>query len=75
MEDKSIKYYNSMGSDCHAYETGLIRYLKDEWAAKKGDNLLDTYKYKIVGAVDSVMHQQNVFDCGLFPCTFQDCFS
>jgi hypothetical protein len=35
MEEKRIQYYDSMGSDGHAYTTGLMIYLKDEWFEKR----------------------------------------
>ena len=34
--EKRIHYYDSMGSDVNSYTTGLTRYLKDEWATRKG---------------------------------------
>ena len=54
MEEKRMQYYDSMGSDFHAYTTVLMIYSKDEWSAKKGGELPDTGKWKIVGAVDGV---------------------
>jgi len=75
MEEKRIQYYDSMGSDGHAYTTGLMRYLKDEWAAKKGGEIPDADKWRIVGAVDGVPQQQKGFDCGVFACMFADFLS
>ena len=54
MEEKRIQYYNSMGSDGYAYTNDLMRYLTDEWAAKKGGEIPDADKWLIVGAVDRV---------------------
>ena len=54
IEEKRIHYYDSMSSDGHAYTTGLMIHLKDEWSAKKGGELPDAYKWNIVGAVDGV---------------------
>ena len=45
-------------------------YIKDEWATKKGDELRDSDKWKIAGAVDSVPQQKNGFDYGVFACMF-----
>ena len=70
MGEKIIQYYDSMVSYVHAYTTGIIRYLKDEWAVKKGGELPDVDKYKIVGAVDGLPQQKNGFDCGVFACMF-----
>jgi sentrin-specific protease 1 len=75
MEEKRIQYYDSMGSDGYAYTTGLMRYLKDEWAAKKGGEIPDADKWRIVGAVDGVPQQQKGFDCGVFACMFADLLS
>ena len=43
-----------MGIDVHAYKTGIMIYMKDEWAEKKGDELTDTEKWKIFGVVYGV---------------------
>ena len=59
-----------MVSDGYEYTTGLMIYLKDEWSAKKGYKLPDSDKWKITGAVDSVLQQENGFDCGVFACMF-----
>ena len=48
-----------MVSDGREYTTGLMIYLKDDWPAKKGDKLPDSDKWKITGAVDSVLQQEN----------------
>ena len=61
-----------MGINVNAYTTGLLRYLKDEWVAKKGGELPDAHKWKIVGAMDSVPQRQNVFYCRVFSCMFSD---
>ena len=49
-----------------------MRYLKDEWAAKNGGELLDADKWKISDAVDSGPQQKNYFDCGVFACMYVD---
>ena len=54
MQGKRIQNYDLIGSDGHEYTTGIIRYLKYFWAAKKGGELPDTDKWMIVGAVDGV---------------------
>ena len=59
-----------MGSYGHENKTGLMKYLKYEWSAKKGGELPNSDKWNIVGAVDGVPQQQNGFDCGFFACLF-----
>ena len=75
MEEKRIQFYDSMSGDGYGYTTGLMRYLKDEWAAKKGGELPDADEWKIVGAVDGVPQQENGYDCGVFTCMFGDFLS
>lgn len=75
MEEKRIQYYDSLGGDGYGYTSGLMRYLKDEWASKKGGELPDADKWEIVGTVESVPHQQNGYDCGVFTCMFADFLS
>ena len=57
MEDKRIQYYNSMGSNGHAYKTGLMRYLNYGWYTIKGGELPDSDKWNILGAVDGMLQQ------------------
>jgi hypothetical protein len=76
MEEKRIQYYDSLGSDGYGYTKGLMRYLEDEWAAKKGGGELpDKDQWTIVGGEDSVPHQENGYDCGVFTCMFGDFLS
>ena len=48
MEDNSIQYYYSMGSDGNVYTTDIMIYLKDEWFAKNGSDLPDSEKWNIL---------------------------
>ena len=70
MEQKRIQYYDQIGSDGNEYTTDLMRYPNYNWAAKKGGELPNADKWKIVGAVDGVPQKQNGFDCGDFSCMF-----
>ena len=54
MEDNSIQYYYSMGSDGNVYTTDIMIYLKDEWFAKNGSDLPDSEKWNIFGVVDGM---------------------
>ena len=52
--ERSIQYYDSMGSNGHAYTTGLMRYMKDDWSMKNGGELRDSEKWNIFCTVDGV---------------------
>ena len=64
-----------MVSGGHYYTTGLMRYMKDEWAAKMGGELPDADKWRISGAVEGAPQQKNGFDCGVFAFIFVDFIS
>jgi len=73
MQEKLIRFYDSMAGDGYSYSHGLLKYLKDEWKAKKGGDLPNADEWKIVGYVDGdVPQQQNGFDCGVFTCMYAD---
>mmetsp|Transcript_368 Transcript_368/g.614 ORF Transcript_368/g.614 Transcript_368/m.614 type:complete len:572 (-) Transcript_368:78-1793(-) len=75
IQKKRIQFYDSMGGDGYHYTDGLMRYLKDEWASKKGGELPDIDKWSIVGAEKGVPRQKNGYDCGVFTCMFADFLS
>jgi len=75
MQEKRIQFYDSMRGDGYHYSEGLLRYLKDEWAAMKGGELPDADKWSIVGAKTGVPRQTNGYDCGVFTCMFADFLS
>jgi len=75
MQEKRIQFYDSMRGDGYHYSDGLLQYLKDEWAAKKGGELPDADKWRIVGAETGIPRQLNGFDCGVFTCMFADFLS
>jgi len=70
MQEKRIQFYDSMRGDGYHYSDGLLKYLKDEWAAKKGGELPDAEKWRVVGAETVVPRQNNGYDCGVFTCMF-----
>lgn len=75
MQEKRIQFYDSMRGDGYHYSDGLLQYLKDEWAAKKGGELPDADKWTVVGAETGVPRQTNGYDCGVFTCMFADFLS
>jgi sentrin-specific protease 1 len=75
MQEKRIQFYDSMGGDGYHYTEGLLKYLKDEWASKKGGELPDLDKWTIVGAEKRIPRQKNGYDCGVFTCMFADFLS
>jgi hypothetical protein len=75
MQEKRIQFYDSMKGDGYHYSDGLLQYLKDEWAAKKGGELPDADKWRVVGAETGVPRQTNGYDCGVFTCMFADFLS
>ena len=72
MEEKRIQFYDSMGGDGMYWIKGLMKYLKDEWKAKKGGELPDADKWKLVAETPDAPRQENGFDCGVFTCIFAD---
>ena len=75
MQEKRIQFYDSMRGDGYHYSDGLLKYLKDEWAAKKGGELPDAEKWRVVGAETVVPWQNNGYDCGVFTCMYADFLS
>ena len=75
MQEKRIQFYDSMRGDGYHYLDGLLQYLKDEWAVKKGGELPDADKWTVVGSETSVPQQTNGYDCGVFTCMYADFLS
>lgn len=77
MQEKRIRFHDSMRGDGYHYSEGLLKYLEDEWISKNpGMGILpDSQKWEIVGYVDGVPQQPNGFDCGLFTCMFANFLS
>ena len=75
MQEKRIQFYDSMMGSGTYYLEGLMRYLKDEWNAKKGGELPDVDKWELVTCEQDTPQQENGFDCGVFTCMFADFLS
>jgi len=75
MQEKTIRFYDSMGGHGTAYLEGLLQYLKDEWRDKKKCSRDDWDEWQLVGYTDDIPQQQNGFDCGVFTCFFADFLS
>ena len=62
------------GGDGYKYNLlALWKYLKDEWADKKGGELPNQKNWRrIIGNRDYVLRQANGFDCSVFTCVFAD---
>ena len=59
-----------MGSDGHAYQTGLMRYLKDDWWIKKGRRFTRFRKIEYVWCCEQCDTAGKGFYCGVFACMF-----
>lgn len=75
MQEKRIQFHDSMRGDGYDYSDGFLQYPKDEWAAKKGGEVPDADKWRIVGAKTRVPPQTNGYDCWVFTCMFADFLS
>ncbi|GFH55956.1 hypothetical protein CTEN210_12433 [Chaetoceros tenuissimus] len=74
MQQKVIKYYDSLSGDGRLYCEATLRYLKDEYMTTKG-RTLDAEEWEIVGFTNDVPIQPNGYDCGVFVCFFADLIS
>jgi len=74
VEEKRIQYYDSMGGTDWKKLEGLLQYLKDEYRAKKGEEL-DADEWELVACTRDTPRQRNGFDCGVFTCMFCDFIS
>lgn len=68
--DKSIRYYNSMGSGNPRCLAALRQYLEDE-SMDKRKKPYDTSDWKLISEKD-IPQQHNGSDCGVFSCTFAE---
>ncbi|KAJ8256163.1 hypothetical protein COCON_G00200270 [Conger conger] len=72
LKAKSVKYYDSMGQRHDHICSLLLRYLKDEYMAKKGKGL-EVSKWVVSSLKSSEIPQQNNgSDCGVFTCKYAD---
>ncbi|KAL3767142.1 hypothetical protein ACHAW5_003161 [Stephanodiscus triporus] len=58
----------------HSKLEGLLEYVKDEYRAKKGQEL-DVAKWELVSCAKDTPQQRNGYDCGVFTCMFADFIS
>lgn len=58
MEEKKIRYFDSMGGSGRSKLKGLLQYLKDEWMAKKGEEM-DVSEWELVECTDDTPRQLN----------------
>lgn len=75
MQEKCIRFYDSMGGNGTRYLEGLFRYLKDEWRDKKKTDRGDWDEWQLIGYTEDIPQQHNGFDCGVFTCMFADALS
>ncbi|XP_018567904.1 sentrin-specific protease-like [Anoplophora glabripennis] len=70
LKDRSIRYYDSMGSSNNKCLEALRRYLEAEHLDKKKTGL-DTSDF-ILENIKDIPQQMNGSDCGMFACTFAE---
>lgn len=68
MQQKSIRFYDSLGQDGMFYMKNLMRYLQDEHQNKKGFPLPTSNEWRLENIVSPL--QTNAVDCGVFVCMF-----
>ena len=59
-----------MGIDVHAYKTGIMIYMKDEWAEKKGRRVNRHRKMEYCWCCVRCAAVENSFDFGVFVCMY-----
>mmetsp|Transcript_30771 Transcript_30771/g.55045 ORF Transcript_30771/g.55045 Transcript_30771/m.55045 type:complete len:401 (-) Transcript_30771:54-1256(-) len=77
LRSKCFRYFDSMISKPHSnFAPFLQKYLTDEHKAKKGGKVLEGVEsWKLLAPEKPVPQQRNGYDCGVFTCSFADCFS
>jgi len=65
MEQKTVRYYDSMGGPGLVYLRALLRYLGDEHQDKKGVPF-DAAGWTMVPTTRDTPQQSNGYDCGVF---------
>lgn len=68
--NKTLKYYDSMGSPNNKCLQSLMKYLRDE-SLDKRKTAFDTSGWKTEN-VQKIPQQMNGSDCGMFACTFAE---
>ena len=76
MEEKKLQWFDSMGGTDMYRLNGLLRYLKDEWnAKKKGQGEFNEDEWELVRCTADTPRQSNGYDCGVFTCMICDFIS
>ena len=71
IQEKKIKYYDSMASKGTRYLNGALRYLHDE-SIKTSESNFDPYEWELISTGDQIPQQENGFDCGVFSIMYAD---
>lgn len=72
IKEKCIQYFDSMGSPNNHCLKSMLQYLVDEYKDKKNGDL-DAGEWKLINMTPSEIPQQrNMYDCGVFACTFAE---
>jgi len=74
MEERKVYFYDSMSGNGKEVADFVIRYLKDEWADKKGRNF-PFIPFTQGKAPKDLPQQNNGNDCGAFVCAFGECLA
>ena len=70
MEDKIIRYFDSMAGRGELYLNATFRYLQDEHKDKKQCDLPDPDAWSLVPTTANTPQQHNGYDCGVFATFF-----
>lgn len=71
MENKKIRYYDSMNASGDEVLIDLLNYLKDEHRVKKGSELDNDWEKQNVSGL-TIPQQDNGHDCGVFACMYAE---
>ena len=71
VQEKKIKFYDSMASKGTRYLNGALQYLQDESIKRNGANF-NLNEWELISTTDKVPQQENGFDCGVFTIMYAD---
>eukprot|EP00633_Aureoumbra_lagunensis_P000120 CAMPEP_0197304078 /NCGR_PEP_ID=MMETSP0890-20130614/52051_1 /TAXON_ID=44058 ORGANISM="Aureoumbra lagunensis, Strain CCMP1510" /NCGR_SAMPLE_ID=MMETSP0890 /ASSEMBLY_ACC=CAM_ASM_000533 /LENGTH=472 /DNA_ID=CAMNT_0042784043 /DNA_START=186 /DNA_END=1604 /DNA_ORIENTATION=+ len=66
MQNREIRYFDSMGSTGTNYLRAALRYLQDEYQDKKKVPMPDPSSWTLTPTTDNTPRQLNGYDCGVF---------
>ena len=75
MEDKCIKYYDSLGGSGDLYINALWKYLENEASTIDEVERLDVKNWQFTDSDQGIPQQFNGYDCGVFVCMFANFLS